>query len=710
MATKKTHPKKSTEVAPSKRKTTKKTPSKKTTGVEPRKRKTTKKTPSKKSEGVESSKRMTTKKTPSKKSKAVEPRKRTTTKKAPSKKSQVVESRKRKITEQPNAEVAAEKEKIIAEAEQEAKQILEQAELAIQREIQAAEDSLKREALDSAKKKAQESLTKETKESDQDHKDDEASDGLTNLGSTFSSLLKTPLLLGVHQMGLAKEIVKALGGISDLAPDKGDNRFRDTVWETNPVYRVLLQSYLAWKREIAFLIDDMELDPANTERLKFLAQWITDAMAPTNTLLGNPEAVRKAFDTGGMSLVKGLKNLLKDMAKNRGMPLQVDKKAFKLGENIATSPGNVVFRNEILEIIQYMPTTEEVHKRPVLMVPPHNNKYYIYDISPSKSLVKFCVGNGFQVFVASWRCAATGQKDWALDSYVQALEQAIDAACQITGSKDINIMSGCSGSFSVAALAGHLAARGEKKINSLTMLVSMLDTTGFRDTPFGLFISPEVLKATKIGAKMGINLEGRTMGYLFAALRPNDLIWDFWINNYLLGNDPMAFDLLYWSNDFSDMPAGLHSDFLEMAISNPLVKPGSLTVCGTAIDLKKVTCDVSAIGGISDHITPWQGCYRSMRLYGGKTEFILARSGHVQSLLSSPDYPNARYYLNDSTPEDPEAFLAGATEHPGSWWKPGSRWLAARSGGKKPAPKRVGSRKHPALEAAPGTYVHGTHG
>jgi polyhydroxyalkanoate synthase len=343
------------------------------------------------------------------------------------------------------------------------------------------------------------------------------------------------------------------------------------------------------------------------------------------------------------------------------------------------------------------------------MVPPHNNKYYIFDISPGKSLVEFCVANGFQVFAVSWCCAEAGQKGWGLDSYVQALEQAIDAACQITGSKDINIIGGCSGSLTVSALAGHLAARGEEKINSLTLLVSMLDMTGFRDTPFGLFISREILEGAKAGAKMGINLEGRTMGYLFAALRPNDLIWDFWINNYLLGNDPMAFDLLYWSNDFSDMPAGLHSDFLDMSINNPLVKSGSLTVCGTPIDLKKVTYDVCAIGGTSDHITPWQGCYRSMLLFGGKTEFILAKSGHVQSLLSSPNYPNARYYINDSNPKDPDAFLAGATEHAGSWWKPGARWLAARSGGKKPAPKQVGSRKHPALEAAPGTYVHGTH-
>jgi len=518
--------------------------------------------------------------------------------------------------------------------------------------------------------------------------------------------LKHPVLLGKHQLAFTKELIKAVVGRSDVAPAKGDKRFRDGSWNKNPVYRVLKQGYLTLVQEIDAWIGDLDLDRTEAEQLRFVTGQITDALAPTNILLGNPEAVKRIIETGGGSMVKGLKNLLRDIIENRGMPTQVDKDAFKLGENIACSPGAVVFRNEMLEVIRYKPTTKTVHEKPLILIPPHTNKYYIFDISPDKSLIEFQVANGFQVFAVSWRDPKDEHSRWGLEDYMQALEQAIDAACRITGSNNANIVGACTGGLTITVLVAHLAMRGDKKVNSLTLMSSMLDMTGFRDTAFGMFANRAFLEKAKRAAEKGKKLEGRTMARLFAMLRPNYLIWEFWVNNYLLGEDPPAFDLLYWSNDFSGMPARLHSEFLDVAISNPLVTSGKLTVRGTVIDLKKVTCDVFCVSGTTDHITPWHGCYRSASLFGGELKFILSVSGHVQSILSPPGNPKARYYINDRLPEDSEAFLEGATEYTGSWWEQWADWLAARSGDKKPASKFLGSRKHPAKEAAPGTYVY----
>ena len=271
--------------------------------------------------------------------------------------------------------------------------------------------------------------------------------------------LKNPQVVGKHQIAFAKEVVKIMAGQSELAPEKQDKRFRNGAWKKNPVYRRLLQGYLAVTQEIDTFIDDLGLGRTDAEQLRFLASQITDALAPTNIYLGNPEAMKRAFETGGKSMVKGLKNLLEDIAKNRGMPTQVDKDAFKLGENIAVSSGAVVFRNEMLELIQYAPKTEKVYQRPLFILPPHTNKYYIYDISPGKSLVEYYVAQGIQVFAVSWRDPKDEHRHWGLDAYVQALEQAMDAACQITGSKNVNLLGACSGGLTATALVGHLVAK-----------------------------------------------------------------------------------------------------------------------------------------------------------------------------------------------------------------------------------------------------------
>jgi polyhydroxyalkanoate synthase len=539
---------------------------------------------------------------------------------------------------------------------------------------------------------------------------DNASKPTTSTEDNTAQLLASQALmqswvLGEHQMNLCQEFFKSLTGSSDLAPAKGDKRFSDSTWESNPFYRALMQEYLAWQQEVDTWINDMGLDLVNTERLRFLAGLLTDAWAPTNTLLGNPAAVKKAFETGGMSLTEGLKNLLEDMANNGGMPSQVNKDAFKVGENLANTPGSVVFRSELLELIQYAPTTDQVHKRPLFIVPPQINKFYIHDLSPGRSMVEFAVAQGFQVFIVSWRNPTKEQGEWGMDSYVSALDEAVDVTCQITGGKDVNVLGTCAGGITAAILLGHWAARGVPKANSLSLAVNLLDMSGFEQSPLGLFTTPQVLELAKTtSGALGV-LDGKKLGHLFAWLRPNDLVWAYWVNNYLMGNEPPSFDILYWNNDTNSMPAQLHADFIDMMNDNPLLESGRRTICETPIDLKKVTCDTYIVGGMTDHITPWEACYSSTSVFGGDTQFVLNSSGHVQTLVSPPGNPKAKYFTSDSTPEDPVAFLEGATENAGSWWEHWMNWLAPRSGDRKPAPKKLGSRKHPAKEAAPGTYV-----
>jgi polyhydroxyalkanoate synthase len=541
-------------------------------------------------------------------------------------------------------------------------------------------------------------------------KQDDTTKTSTSVEDNAAQLLANQALmqswaLGEHQMALSQEFFKAMTGCSELTPAKGDKRFSDSTWESNPFYRALMQEYLAWQREMDAWIDDMGLDRINTERLRFVAGLLSDACAPTNTLAGNPAAIKKAFETGGMSLTEGLKNLIDDMANNGGMPSQVNKDAFKVGENLANTPGSVVFRNELLELIQYAPTTDQVHKRPLFIVPPQINKFYIHDLSPGRSMVEFAVAQGFQVFIVSWRNPTKEQGEWGLDSYIAALDEAVDVTCQITGGKDVNIHGTCAGGITTAILLGHWAARCVPKANSLSLAVSLLDMSGFEQSSLGLFTTPQVLELAKTTSGISGVLDGNKLGHLFAWLRPNDLVWAYWVNNYLMGNESPSFDILYWNNDTNNMPAQLHADFIGMMNDNPLLESGRRTICDTPIDLKKVTCDTYIVGGMTDHITPWEACYSSTSVFGGDTQFVLNSSGHVQTLVSPPGNPKAKYFSNASTPEDPASFLEGATENTGSWWEHWMNWLAPRSGDRKPAPKQLGSRKHPAKEAAPGTYV-----
>ena len=386
------------------------------------------------------------------------------------------------------------------------------------------------------------------------------------------------------------------------------------------------------------------------------------------------------------------------------MPSQVNMDAFEVGKNLGTTEGAVVFRNEVLELIQYQPTTEQVLERPLLVVPPQINKFYVFDLSPEKSLARFCLRSNVQTFIVSWRNPTKAQREWGLSTYIDALKEAVDAVLAITGCKDLNMLGACSGGITCTALLGHYAALGENKVNALTLLVSVLDTT--LDNQVALFVDEQTLEAAKRHSYQAGVLEGRDMAKVFAWMRPNDLIWNYWVNNYLLGKAPPPFDILYWNNDNTRLPAALHGDLLDFFKHNPLSHPGGLEVCGTPIDLQKVTVDSFSVAGINDHITPWDAVYRSTQLLGGDKRFVLSNSGHIQSILNPPGNPKSRYMTSSEMPAQADDWQENSTKHTDSWWLYWQAWLAERSGALKPAPAKLGNKAYPSAEASPGTYVH----
>ncbi|TXH93416.1 MAG: alpha/beta fold hydrolase, partial [Pseudomonas sp.] len=409
-------------------------------------------------------------------------------------------------------------------------------------------------------------------------------------------------------------------------------------------------------------------------------------------------------DAGGAAAGDGLSHLAKDIVNNGGMPSQVKMDAFEVGKNLATTEGAVVFRNEVLELIQYKPITEQVHERPLLVVPPQINKFYVFDLTPEKSLARFCLRNSLQTFIVSWRNPTRMHREWGLSTYIEALKEAVDVVCAITGSKDVNILGACSGGITVAALLGHYAALGEQKVNAVTQMVSVLDFS--LDNQVALFADEKTLEAAKRRSYQAGVLEGKDMAKVFAWMRPNDLIWNYWVNNYLLGNEPPVFDILYWNNDTTRLPAAFHGELVEMSKTNPLLRPNALEVCGTPIDLSKVTSDICCVAGTTDHITPWETCYKSSLLFGGNVEFILSNSGHIQSILNPPGNPKARFSTNSERPASAKEWLTGATKHADSWWLYWQKWIESRAGKLKKAPAALGSKTHTPGEASPGTYVH----
>lgn len=525
-----------------------------------------------------------------------------------------------------------------------------------------------------------------------------------SLGKLVGQALRHPML-GIEQTaGFARELMAVFAGRSDLAPAAGDRRFGSEIWRENAFYRSYLQSYLAWEQSLQGFVDGTSLDADDKERARFVLSIFIDAMAPTNTLVGNPDAVKRTLDTGGRNILAGLKNLAGDIVNNKGMPSQVDRSAFKPGENVATSPGAVVFRTPVLELIQYAPATKTIRARPHIFVAPEVNKYYVFDLAPGKSMVEYLVNNGFQVFAISWRNPTAEHADWGMDRYVADLLEATEVVMDIAGSKDLIMHAACSGGMTAVAAAGHLAAKGDPRVHAMTLQVAALDMT---DSTPGLFATPAALAAAKFNVNRKGMLSSTEMSHGFAFMRPKEAIWNYWVNNYLMGNDPPAADLFYWANDATNLPARFFCDTMDIVIGGGFLKPGTYEILGTPIDLSKVTCDTYLVAGTTDHIMPWKGVYKVARHLGGAKVFVLSTSGHIQSLICPPPgHGKARYFLNPDIGPSPDEWVKGASVGTGSWWPHWQAWLTERSGDERAARAKLGNRKSPPIMPAPGSYVH----
>ncbi len=506
-----------------------------------------------------------------------------------------------------------------------------------------------------------------------------------------------------HAPGLAGELGRVVLGRSEVAPAKGDRRFVDPGWTGNALLRRVCQGYLVLAGTAETVVGELDLDWREGARVRFVTENVVDALAPSNSPLLNPAALKAVIDTGGRNLVDGGVQLVKDVARRR-TPSMVDDTAFSVGTDLAVTPGAVVFRTPVVELIQYRPQTDVVREEPLLLVPPMINKYYVADLAPGRSMVEHYVQHGQQVFAMSWRNPGRQHASWGLDDYAQAVLDCLGAVEQITGTSRTHLLGLCAGGITSSVALAHLAATGGlSRIAGLTLGVTVLDQR--RAGTLGSFVDKEMAaQAIAESGRKGY-LDGQALAGVFAWLRPNDLVWNYWVNNYLLGRRPPAFDVLFWNADTTRMPAGLHRDFLGMSIENALVTPGKVRVLGTPVDLTKVDCDSYVVAGVADHICPWQNCYRSTELLGGTSRFVLSTSGHIAALVNPPGNPKSSFTVNDSCPTDPEEWRSTARTVPGTWWTDHVAWLAERSGAERPAPTALGGGGLTPLDPAPGTYV-----
>ena len=449
-----------------------------------------------------------------------------------------------------------------------------------------------------------------------------------------------------------------------------------------------------------------ELGWRDDTRLKFLLANLIAAAAPSNNPLLSPAAAKALIDTGGRSAVRGLRALATDLAAPPRVPSMVAADAFEVGKDLAITPGGVVYACEQFELIQYQPTTESVYRYPLLIVPPMINKYYIVDLAPGRSMVEFLVGQGHQVFVVSWRNPDARHRDWGLDTYGGAIVAALDAVRAISGAAKASVCALCSGGIAASMVAAHLSVAGRLgELASLCLGVAVLDQEQ-AGTAGAVIDEATAAAATAVSDARGY-LDGRGLAEVFAWLRPDDLIWNYWVNNYLQGRPPPAFDILYWNADTTRLPAALHRDFIALALANALTTPDEATMLGSPVDLSKVDVDAYVIAGATDHLCPWQSCYRTTQLLGGQVTFVLSTSGHIAAMVNPPGNPKAAFQTAPAPyPADPGEFLAAAQTVPGSWWPDYSSWLAGRSGGQKKSPGQLGRKGYPMRGAAPGTYVH----
>ena len=542
-----------------------------------------------------------------------------------------------------------------------------------------------------------------------------------NIASAFmemtARLIANPARLVAAQMGFWQDYMtlwqntarRIMGAETEPVIDASstDRRFKDDAWRENEVFDFIKQSYLLSARYVQDVVRQVDgLDAKTAQKVDFYSRQFVDAMSPSNFLLTNPEVLRKTAETGGENLLKGLNNLLSDLEQGKGR-LRIrmtDMAAFKLGENIGVSPGKVVFQNDLMQLVQYTPSTEKVLKRPLLIAPPWINKFYILDLRPRNSLVRWAVAQGHTVFMISWvnpdeKLAEKGFEDYMKEGYLAAL----DAIEQATGEREVNAIGYCLGGTLLASTLAYMATKKDNRIRSATFFVTMMDFAEAGE--LSVFIDEEQLKALEGKMNKRGYLEGSEMATTFNMLRANDLIWSFVVNNYLLGNDPFPFDLLYWNADSTRMPARMHSFYLrKMYQKNLLAEPGGISLAGVPIDLRKIKTPAYFLSTREDHIAPWKSTYRGTQLLGGPKRFVLAASGHIAGVVNPPDGGKYSHWINTDLPADPEEWFKGATEIAGSWWPDWHRWVTALA--KEQVPARVpGEGKLKPIEDAPGSYV-----
>jgi polyhydroxyalkanoate synthase len=519
------------------------------------------------------------------------------------------------------------------------------------------------------------------------------------------NLARQPRVVASRATTLGRELGAIAAGRSEIAPAKGDKRFADPAWVGNPILKRTMQAYLAANKTVDQLFSDARLDWRDAERMRFVLNFVTEGLAPSNIPFVNPLGYKAAIDTGGMSMVRGLRHFVTDMRKSPRVPSMVEPDAFTVGQTVAATAGSVVFRDEVFELIQYTPQTDKVWTVPLLMVPPVINKFYVLDISPGRSMVEYFLRQGHQVFMMSWHNPTAQQRDWGFDTYGQAILDALEKVHKITHTKRAHVQASCSGGILAAVVAAHLTAIGEgDRLAGLTLMVTVLDQ--YHAGVAAAAIDEETADiAIAKSARPGY-LDGQSLAEVFAWLRPTDLVWRYWVNNYIEGKSPAAFDVLYWNADTTRMAAALHRDMVQMGLHNALATPGAMSMLGTPVDLSALTVDTYVVAGISDHISPWPACYRSARLLSGTDlRFVLSSSGHIAALVNPPGNHKASYHFGAVDESDPTAWLEQAEKKRDSWWPDFAAWLGERSGTKKQAPSSLGGTGMAAIEPAPGSYV-----
>jgi polyhydroxyalkanoate synthase subunit PhaC len=529
---------------------------------------------------------------------------------------------------------------------------------------------------------------------------------LGGLADGVAATLQQGTTMARTGLTLSADLVRIALGRSDLHPAKDDWRFKDSTWANNLAYKRLAQTYLAWCRAVDSVLMAVEQTEGwqRSTRARFVMDILTSAASPTNTLWGNPAALKRTFETGGANLVRGVEHVVSDLRHNGGMPSMATPGALKVGEDLALTPGRVVDKDEYAELLHYTPATENVYQRPVLVVPPPIGRYYFLDLRPGRSFVEYAVSRGLQTFLLSWRNPSAEQSDWDIDTYAQRILEAVNAIVEVTGAEDINVVGFCAGGILQTAVLNKLAAMGDERVHSASYAVTLLDFG--QSAPIGAFASARLLAFTRWRAGRAGITSARAMGNAFTWMRPNDLVWNYWVNNYLMGEDPPVFDILAWNADGTNLPGRLHQQFLDIFEHNPLPTPGGMASLGEPIDLGTIKVPAFVVGAINDHLTPWESTYRTTQLLSGDCTFVLSNAGHIASLVNPPGNPKASYFIGrHDKNESPIQWLERAEMRTGSWWEQWADWVTRRSGDLVPAPRELGGGRYVAQADAPGAYV-----